>query len=328
MSTTTRAIAHLDSDSFTDVEVEIPDPGPHDLLVEVRAVSVNPVDVKVRNSLGRQDAPKVLGFDAAGVVRAVGADVTRFAVGDEVYHAGSIARRGSNAGLQLVDERIAGHKPRTLDFAEAAALPLVTITAWESSFDRFRVGADSTGTLLVVAAAGGVGSMVTQLATALTQLDVVGTASREESAAWAREMGAVEIVDHHDLVAQVQRVRPDGVRYVFSPVSRGNVEAYAQLLVPRGEVVAIDEPPNLDLLPLKERSQTWHWHLMFTRPLFEPGSTAQAELLDEVARLVDAGTLRTPLRTRIDGLTPENLREAHRMVESGGTIGKVVLDAS
>jgi zinc-binding alcohol dehydrogenase family protein len=332
MSTRTAAVGSYeglpidDEAALVDVEIEVGDPGLHDLLVEVRAVSVNPVDVKVRSGFAAQDEPKILGFDAAGVVRAVGAEVTAFTPGDEVYYAGSIDRPGSNAGLQLVDSRIVGHKPSSLDFAEAAALPLTTITAWETLFDRFRLGRDASGTLLVVSAAGGVGSMVSQLARALTGLQVVGTASRTESADWAREMGAQHIADHHSLVESVRKVAPDGVQYVFSPVSGQNVEAYVELLTPRGEVVAIDEPEGMDLLPLKAKSLTWHWELMFTRPLFEPESTAQREILEEVARLVDAGTLRTTLTTRLQGLTAANLREAHRMVESGGMIGKVVLE--
>jgi zinc-binding alcohol dehydrogenase family protein len=330
MSTRTTAVGAYESlpiedeAALVDVEIEIGEPGPHDLLVEVRAVSVNPADVKVRAGLAKQDEPKILGFDAAGVVLAIGSEVTVFAPGDEVYYAGSITRPGSNAGLQLVDSRIVGHKPSSLDFAEAAALPLTTLTAWETLFDKLRLGADSTGRLLVVSAAGGVGSMVIQLARTLTGLEVVGTASREESARWARQMGAHHIADHHALVESVLKVVPD-VQYVFSPVSGRNVEAYAELLTPRGEIVAIDEPPGTDLLPLKSKSLTWHWELMFTRPLFEPESTAQREILDEVARLVDAGRIRTTLTTRLEGLTAANLREAHRMVESGGMVGKVVL---
>ena len=333
MSTRTTAIGSYtglpvsDDDALVAVEIEVGDPGPHDLLVEVRAVSVNPVDVKVRAGLAAQDEPRVLGFDAAGVVRAVGAEVTAFAPGDEVFYAGSIDRPGSNASLQLVDSRIVGHKPATLDFAEAAALPLTTITAWETLFDKFGAGADTHGTVLVLSAAGGVGSMVIQLARARTGLRVVGTASRPESQRWARDMGAHDVADHHDLVATVRAVAPDGVTHVFSPVSGPNIEAYAQLLVPRGEIVAIDEPDGLDVGPLKAKSITWHWELMFTRPMFEPESTYQRELLNETARLVDAGTLRTTLTTRLRGLTPENLREAHRMVEAGGMVGKVVVEA-
>jgi zinc-binding alcohol dehydrogenase family protein len=330
MSTRTTAVGAYeglpidDEAALVDVEIEVDDPGPHDLLVEVRAVSVNPVDVKVRGSLGKQDEPRILGWDAAGVVRAIGSEVTAFAPGDEVYYAGSITRTGSNAGLQLVDSRIVGHKPSTLDFAEAAALPLTTLTAWETLFDKFGLGADSTGRLLVVSGAGGVGSMVIQLARALTGLEVIGTASREESAQWIRQMGAHHVADHHALVESVRQVVPD-VQYVFSPVSDKNVEAYAELLTPRGEVVAIDEPEGMDLLPLKSKSLTWHWELMFTRPLFEPESTAQREILDEVARLVDAGKIRTTVTTTLPRLSAESLREAHRMVESGRMVGKVVL---
>jgi NADPH:quinone reductase len=330
MSTRTTAVGAYeglpidDEAALVDVEIEVGDPGPHDLLVEVRAVSVNPVDVKVRGSLGKQDEPRILGWDAAGVVRAIGSEVTAFAPGDEVYYAGSITRTGSNAGLQLVDSRIVGHKPSTLDFAEAAALPLTTLTAWETLFDKFGLGADSTGRLLVVSGAGGVGSMVIQLARALTGLEVIGTASREESAQWIRQMGAHHVADHHALVESVRQVVPD-VQYVFSPVSDKNVEAYAELLTPRGEVVAIDEPEGMDLLPLKSKSLTWHWELMFTRPLFEPESTAQREILDEVARLVDAGKIRTTVTTTLPRLSAESLREAHRMVESGRMVGKVVL---
>ncbi len=330
MSTRTAAVGAYeglpieDEAALVDVEIEVGDPGPHDLLVEVRAVSVNPVDVKVRRALTRQEEPRILGFDAAGVVRAIGPEVTAFAPGDEVYYAGAITRRGSNAGLQLVDSRLVGHKPSSLDFTEAAALPLTSLTAWETLFDKLRLGPDSTGRLLVVSAAGGVGSMVIQLARALTGLEVVGTAAREESAEWATQMGAHHIADHHALVESVRKVVPD-VQYVFSPVSEKNVEAYAELLTPRGEIVAIDEPPGMDLLPLKGRSLTWHWELMFTRPLFEPESTAQREILTEVARLVDAGRVRSTFTTTLDRLGAATLREAHRMVESGRMVGKVVL---
>jgi NADPH:quinone reductase len=314
-----------DRGALLDVEVEVPEPVGHDLLVEIRAVSVNPVDVKVRASTDPDGTPKVLGYDGAGVVVGVGSLVSLFAPGDEVFYAGSIARPGTNAGLHLVDERIVGHKPRTLDFAEAAALPLTTITAWETLFDRLALGRDSRGTLLVMAAAGGVGSMVCQLARQLTDLTVIGTASRSESAEWARAMGAHQVVDHHHLVEEVHGVAPDGLDFVFTPYSAGNVESFAALLKPRGAVVAIDDPKGLDVRPLKSKSQTWHWEYMFTRPVNEPDSTYQHQLLEQVARLVDAGTLRTTLTTRLSPIGAETLSEAHRQVEASATIGKVVV---
>jgi NADPH2:quinone reductase len=250
--------------------------------------------------------------------------VTAFAVGDEVYYAGSIARPGSNARLQLVDERIVGHKPRTLDFAEAAALPLTTITAWEALFGRLGLTNDSRGTLVVMAGAGGVGSMVTQLARALTKVTVIATGARPESVQWASEMGARHVVDHH-LLAEVQAIAPDGVDWVFTPFSAGNVETFAELLSVHGAVVAIDDPEGLDLRPLKAKSQTWHWELMFTRPLYAPEDTYQRDLLEAVARLVDAGTLRTTITTRLTPITPDTMREAHRQVETSRVIGKVVV---
>lgn len=328
---TTTAVASIQAGpvdapgSFVDVTLDVSPPTGHDLLVEVRAVSVNPVDGKVRASFDPQDEPKVLGWDAAGVVVAVGSEVTGYAAGDEVYYAGSIARSGSNTCHQLVDERIVGHKPATLDFAEAAALPLTSITAWEALHERLHLTSESTGTLLVVGGAGGVGSMIVQLARRIPGVTVVATASRTETADWVRRMGAHHVVDHHHLVEQVQAVAPDGVDWIFTSFSEGNVGAFAELLTVRGEVVAIDDPVGLDLLPLKSKSITWHWELMFTVPLFAPGSTAQRELLDEVSRLVDSGELRTTLTQRLGPLSAGTLREAHRQVESSSTIGKVVL---
>ena len=320
-----KSLPVTDPKVLVDFTADKPVPGPRDLVVSVKAVSVNPVDVKVRASREPKDGPEVIGYDAAGVVVAVGAEVAAYKVGDEVWYAGSIARRGTDAALHLVDEHVVGRKPQTLDWADAAAMPLTTITAWETLFDKLRLTAESTGTLLVMAAAGGVGSMMVQLARQLTNVTVIGTASRPESAEWARSLGAHEIANHHDLVASVLAVAPHGVDWVFTPYSKGNVEAFAEILKPRGEVVAIDEPPGLDLTPLKSKSITWHWELMFTRPLYEPHDVYQRELLDEVARLVDAGIIRTTRTQTLGPLSAETLRAAHRQVESSGTIGKVVL---
>src|SRR5882757_4498367 len=276
-----KSLPITDPDSLVDAELPVPEPGPRDLLVRVEAVSVNPVDTKVRAGNDPAGELKVLGYDAAGVVVGVGAEVTRFRVGDEVYYAGSIGRPGTNSQFHLVDERITGHKPATLDFAEAAALPLTTITAWETLFEHFGLTKDSTGTLLVLAGAGGVGSMIVQLARQHTSVTVIATASRPESAAWATSPGAHHVVNHRSLREEVPALAPHGVNYVFSPFSEGNVQTYADLMAVHGQVVAIDEPAGLDTLPLKTKSQTWHWELMFARPLFDPESTAQRDLLDD-----------------------------------------------
>ncbi|MBP2706875.1 zinc-binding alcohol dehydrogenase family protein [Microbispora sp. RL4-1S] len=315
-----------DPASLEDLELPIPEPGPRDLLVRVEAVSVNPVDTKVRKGHDPAGEPKVLGWDAAGVVVATGPEVTLFEVGDEVYYAGSIDRMGTDARYHAVDERIVGHKPATLSFAEAAALPLTTITAWETLFDRFRLTSSDTGTLLVLGGAGGVGSMIIQLARALTGVTVVATASRPESRQWALDLGAHAVADHHDLVNSVRAVAPGGVDYVFSPKTDGNIEAYAELLRPGGAITAIDEPEGLELLPLKVKSIAFHWELMFTRPLFRTDDMiAQHDLLERVRELVDEGVVRGTVTTTLGPIRAETLRQAHEMVESGRMIGKVVV---
>lgn len=333
---TTPAIAALrplpvdDPDAFVAVDTALPDLRPHDLLVEVAAVSVNPVDVKRRASFRPDGAPLVLGFDAVGTVREVGPAVTLFAPGDRVFHAGTIDRPGTNAALHVVDERIVGHAPASLSDADAAALPLTSITAWEMLVDRLRLTEASTGTLLVVGATGGVGSMVLQLAEALLPgIRTIATASRPEGVDWVTSLGADAVVDHHgDLRAQVREAAPDGLDAVITAHSAGQVPLYADLLRPFGSVVAIDDPGTLDVVPLKAKSIAWHWELMFTRPVQQtPDLVEQHHLLDRVASLVDDGRLRTTATTRLSGLTPETLREAHRLVESGRTIGKVVIEA-
>ncbi|WP_433294136.1 zinc-binding alcohol dehydrogenase family protein [Actinoplanes sp. CA-030573] len=309
-----------DPSSLLDLELPVPEPGPHDLVVRVRAVSVNPVDVKVRAGSDPHGEPKILGYDAAGVVERVGTAVTLFRPGDEVWYAGSIARPGTNSELHLVDERIAGPKPVSLDFAGAAALPLTTLTAWEALFEHLRLGPDSTGTLLVLGAAGGVGSIAVQLARQLTNVEVIGTASRPESRQYVLDRGAHRVVDHR------AEGLPDGVDYILTPHSAGMVPTFARILRPFGAVVAIDEPAGLDILPLKSKSISWHWELMFTRALYDPTSTAQHEILRQAAELVDKGVLHTTLTERLHGMNAANLRRAHATVETGSAIGKVVLD--
>jgi zinc-binding alcohol dehydrogenase family protein len=310
-----------DPESLIDLTLPVPEPGPHDLLVRVEAVSVNPVDVKVRASNDPGGEPKILGWDAAGVVERVGDRVTLFRPGAEVWYAGSIRRPGTDAQFHLVDERITGPKPASLDFAAAAALPLTAITAWESLFDRLRLTSSSTGRLLVLGAAGGVGSILIQLARKLTDVTIIGTASRRESQQWVRDMGAHEVINHHDGFGGLS----DSVDWILSPHSAGMVATFADILRPYGAVVAIDEPGGLDLVPLKPKSIAWHWELMFTRALYDPTSTAQHEILSQVAQLVDKGVLRSTMTSRVDGISSATLRAAHATVESGSSIGKTVL---
>lgn len=312
-------------DALQDVVVPIPELRPRDVLVRVEAVSVNPVDVKRRTGMQPSSEPTILGFDAAGVVHAVGSDAKTFSVGDEVWYAGDVTRQGSNGEFHAVDERIVARKPASLSFAEAAALPLTTITAWETLFERFRMTAETTGDLLVVGAAGGVGSVMIQLAKQRTGVRVIGTASRDDSRSWALEMGADAVVDHHHLRDQTLEVAPDGVDYLFSPHSAGNVDVYADVVRPFGHITAIDEPEGLELVVLKPKSIAWHWELMFTRPMFGVDMEAQGRLLADAAAMVDAGALRTTLTTAIAGFDADGLREAHRLVESGRMVGKVVV---
>ncbi|HKV22302.1 MAG TPA: zinc-binding alcohol dehydrogenase family protein [Mycobacterium sp.] len=315
-----------DGAALQDVTVAVPELRSRDVLVRVNAVSVNPVDIKQRAALQPSTAPVILGYDAAGVVEAVGPGVETLAVGDEVFYAGDITRQGSNAQLQAVDERIVARKPSSLSFADAAALPLTTITAWETLFDRFGLTKDSTGDLLVLGAAGGVGSIMIQLAKALTGVRVIATASRDESRDWALRMGADGVINHHDLRDEALRAAPDGVDYLFSPHSAGNIDTYAAIVRPFGHITAIDEPPGLDLVALKEKSIAWHWELMFTRSMYEtPDMISQQRLLTAVAGLVDDGVLRSTVTRIIDDFSAAGIREAHRDVESGRMTGKVVV---
>ncbi|AHX14693.1 NADPH:quinone reductase [Dyella jiangningensis] len=333
-----KAVAYRHSLPIDDpqslLDVELPDPvvQGRDLLVKVEAVSVNPVDTKIRKRVDPEGADKVLGWDAAGTVVAVGADVTLFKPGDAVYYAGAIDRSGSNAALQLVDERIVGRKPATLDFAQSSALPLTTITAWELLFDRLGVLRGSTprsGVVLVVGAAGGVGSMAIQLARRLTNFIVVATASRDDSRAWASDMGAHHVVDHRaDLAAAVKAVAPQGVDYVLSLThTEQHFPALVELLKPQGKLGLIDDPATpLDIGLMKSKSLSLHWEFMYTRSLHHTEDMqAQHRILNEASDLVDAGVLRTTLRENLGAINAANLRRAHAQLESATTIGKLVL---
>lgn len=321
-------------DALVDIERPRPVATGRDLLVEVRAVSVNPVDTKVRRTAAPEPGEwKVLGWDAAGVVVEAGPDAGRFRPGDEVFYAGALARPGTNAEFHLVDERIVGRKPRSLDWAEAAAMPLTAITAWEALFDRLDVrGREVPGAapvIVIVGGAGGVGSMAIQLARQLTGLTVVATASRPETAEWVRGLGAHHVVDHRQpLAAQVAALGLGAPAFVFSTTQTDrHLAQIAELIAPQGRMVLIDDPASLDIGLFKRKSVSVHWEFMFTRSMFgTPDIRAQGELLDEVSRLVDAGTLRTTLGRRLGTIDAATLMEAHRLLESGTVIGKLVAE--
>jgi zinc-binding alcohol dehydrogenase family protein len=329
----TRYLPISDPESLVDIELDKPAPGGHDLLVRVEAIAVNPVDTKVRAPKDKTEAsPRVLGWDAAGVVEAVGPEVTLFKPGDAVYYAGSITRQGANSEFHLVDERIVGARPKSLDFTQAAALPLTSITAWEALFDRLGVsaqGADAGKSVLIIGGAGGVGSIGIQLAKTVAKLTVIATASRLESAQWVRELGADHIVNHFgDIPVQLKEAGFPQVDYVliFNDTDK-HFPAAAEVIRPQGGICTIVEnarPVAIELL--KAKSAAFHWEFMFTRSMFgTPDMIGQHQLLTEVARLIDAGTLRTTLGRDLGRIDAANLREAHRLLEEGRAIGKLVL---
>jgi zinc-binding alcohol dehydrogenase family protein len=329
------ALPVTDPLSLQDVELPEPTPGPRDLLVAVQAIAVNPVDAKMRmRSTPAAGQWAVLGWDAVGTVRAVGDQVSIFKPGDRVWYAGAINRPGANSELHLVDERIAALAPRTLSDAEAAALPLTAITAWEMLFDRLRVprGDASAGdSLLVIGAAGGVGSILIQLARQLTGLNVISTASRSETQAWVRSLGAHHVVDHsRPLAAELKAAGLPAPRYVISLTQTDQHFAQiAELIAPQGQFGLIDDPApgTIDITLLKRKAVSLHWELMFTRSLFEtPDMVEQHHLLTEVARLVDTGELRTTLGEHLGAINAANLRRAHALLESGQARGKLVLE--
>jgi len=322
-----------DPAALQDVDLPAPQPGPRDLLVEVKAISVNPVDTKVRQSAApEQGAAKVLGWDVAGIVQAVGAQVSLFKPGDRVYYAGSIARAGGNSELHVVDERIVGHMPASLGFADAAALPLTAITAWELLFERLQVaeGSASEGqSLLIVGAAGGVGSILTQLARQLTGLTVIGTASRPQTQQWVRDLGAHHVIDHSQpLSAELKRLGLGPVTHVASLTQTDqHLAELVEALAPQGRLALIDDPKSLDVSLLKRKSLSLHWEFMYTRSLFEtPDMIEQHHLLDRVADLADAGTLRTTVGEHFGRIDAANLKRAHALLESGKARGKIVLE--
>ncbi|MAO45098.1 MULTISPECIES: zinc-binding alcohol dehydrogenase family protein [Leeuwenhoekiella] len=322
-----------EEDSFIAFETEVPKPQGRDLLVKVQANSVNPVDYKIRQNAAKDqvlDTPKIIGWDAVGIVEAVGAEVALFNVGDAVFYAGDLTRSGSNAEYQLVDERIVGRKPKNLSIAEAAAMPLTGLTAYETLFDRFKYNpaTDKGKTLLILAGAGGVGSIAIQLAKKLTDLTVIATASREETQDWCKQMGADYVVDHYELKDQLAAEGFEQVDFIFDCVDlKSYWETAAELIKPQGHIVSItgsSEPLNLNLL--KNKSVTFSWELMYTRSMHQTEDMQrQHDILNHLAQLLEDGTLQTTLTTTFEGFSVENLKEAHKLQESGKSIGKNVI---
>lgn len=313
-----------------DADLPVPSPGARDLLVEVKAIAVNPVDTKIRASRGG-DQPQVLGWDAVGIVREVGDQVTLFQPGDEVFYAGAIDRPGCYSEFHRVDERLVGRKPSSLDAASAAALPLTSITAWELLFDRLRIeeNGGQGQHLLIVGAAGGVGSILVQLARQLTGLTVIATASRAQTQAWVKDLGAHLVIDHlGPLAAQLSA---HGVAAVDHVISLNHTDTYLEQLIevlrPQGQLALIDDPAQLDVVPLKRKSLSLHWELMFTRSLYQTHDMIkQHQLLNRISEMVDTGVLRTTVGEHFGTINASNLRRAHAVIESGKARGKIVLE--
>ena len=318
-------------ESFLDIEMAMPEPKGRDVLVAVKAVAINPVDTKVRGPKeGVEDPPRVIGYDASGIVQAVGADVELFSVGDEVFYAGDITRSGSNAEFQLVDERIVGRKPTRLSFAESAALPLTAITAYESFFDRLGIdiaGANKNESLLIIGAGGGVGSIGIQLAK-LAGLTVIATASRRESAEWVTSLGADFVVNHkHDMAAQVRACGFEHVDHIAIFNDMRHWDTCVDLIRPQGGIVSIDNTDlELSMAGMKTKSASFHWEFMFARSMFTtPDMIKQHELLNFVADRIDDESIRTTVNEVISPINAVNMKKAHALVERGDAIGKVVL---
>jgi NADPH2:quinone reductase len=322
-----------DADALIDFEATKTEPKGRDVRVAVKAISANPVDYKVRKRAAPPEGEvKILGFDAAGVVDAVGPEVTLFKPGDEVFYAGSILRQGTNSEFHLVDERIVGKKPKSLSFAQGAALPLTSITAWELLFDRLGAVPGKSldpRTLLITGGAGGVGSILIQLARRLTGLTVVATATRPESQKWCLDLGAHAVIDHAaPMKAQIEKLKLPPVALVASlTFTDQHYKAIAEFMAPQGRFGLIDDPPEFTMSLFKGKAISVHWESMFTRSSFQtPDMIAQHHLLNDVADLIDKGVLRTTLDQSFGTINAANLKRAHALLESGKSRGKIVLE--
>ena len=317
--------------SLQDIELETPTAHGHDILVEVKAVSVNPVDFKIRQAMPAADGEyKVIGWDATGVVKSVGENVSLFKPGDKVWYAGDITRSGSNAQFQLVDERIVGHMPSSLSYGEAAALPLTSITAWELLFDRLNVSKnDDSKSILVIGAAGGVGSIMVQLLKQRTKLNIIASASRPETISWLEDLGADTIVNHRNPISEEFAAKNlSEVDYV---VSLNNTEQHLpeieKVVKPQGQFALIDDPETLNIVPFKNKSVSVHWELMFTRSLFKTDDMQEQHIiLNNVATMIDQGQIKTTVGEHLGKINAANLRKAHQHLETQTAKGKVVLE--
>lgn len=330
-----KAISYIDGmdhgfqNPLIDIEKVIPSLNDRDLLIKVKAISVNPVDTKVRRNPVAAGNTRILGWDAVGEVVEVGSGVQHFKVGDPVWYAGDLTRDGSNAEYQAIDERIVSLKPQSLSDAEAAALPLTAITAWEMLFDRFNVDLDKADNILVIGGAGGVGSIAIQLLKAKTNLKVIATASREETKAWVKSLGADYVIDHtEDLNTQIKALGLDAPRYIFST---NQTETYlpqiSKLIAPQGKFGLIDDPKSLDISAFKSKSVSVHWEFMFTRSMFNTTDIEQqSQLLHQVAELVDSHKIKTTLNQTLGKINAKNLKLAHELIETGRAKGKIVLE--
>lgn len=320
-------------DVLMDLDVDKPSVSGKDLLVKINAIAVNPVDYKIRQRVNPEGGePKTLGWDAVGEVVDIGADVTEFTVGDRVYYAGDLTRGGSNAEFQLVDQRIAGNAPKSLSDSDAAALPLTTITAYELLFDHLALKQQdekSDEVVLVVGAAGGVGSIMLQLLKTLTGATVIATASRESSKQWVKDLGADYVVDHSKPMAeQIKALNIGEVTHVASLNNTHQyIDTYVEVMKPKGKLALIDDPESLDIAKLKQKSLSLHWEFMFTRSMFKTDDMAeQSRLLNHVAALIDEGKVKTTVGKHLGKINAANLIEAHRTLEEGRAIGKLVLE--
>ena len=321
------------AESFVDFETATPLPTGHEILVKVKAAGVNPVDYKVRQNSAKEknlDTPKIIGWDAAGIVEAAGDQVTLFKAGDEVYYAGDITKSGSNAEFQLVDERIVGKKPASLSYSEAAAMPLTTLTAWEILFDRIRINEKDKGkTILIIGGAGGVGSIAIQIAKKIAGLTVLATASRAESVEWCKQQGADYVVNHRNLVNEVRAAGFQQVDFILDFVDLNQYwDAFAELIRPQGAIGAISDPTQpANLRPLKSKSVSFHWELMFTRSMFHTEDIKEQHyILTKAAELFDKRILHSTLTATLSGLSADNFKTAHQQLESGSTIGKLAIE--